>query len=114
MHNEAIANSIGLIIRKHIVLIAAGILLISIVGAASYVKSSSEITFKDDIGNVMTFNAGEHSFLIHNASGFMVSGTYTETSESYNCRNDQGSGETITKVGNDKIEYNGHFLTRKY
>lgn len=113
MHNETIENIPLGIIKKNIVLIAAGLLLISTIGAASCVKSSSEITYQDDAGNVMKFNPSEHSFLLHNASGFMVSGTYTETSESYNCKNDQGAGETIIKEGNDKISYKGHELIRK-
>lgn len=117
MHNEIIKlDSIMSLIKKNpILVVVGGIILISTISAASYVSSSSsnEITYQDNIGNSMTFNPSEHSFIIKNASGFIVSGTYTETSESYNCRNDQGSGETILKVGNNKISYKGHELTRK-
>jgi|SRR5450759_4019285 len=114
MHNETITNSPTGIRKKNIILIAAGILLISTISAASYVSSTSKITYQEpDNGNSITFNPNEHSFIVHNVSGLIVSGTYTETSESYNCKNDQGFGETIIKEGNDKISYNGHTLTRK-
>jgi hypothetical protein len=117
MHNEAIENNLVGLIKKNYILVIIGLLLITVVGAASYSSASSpskEIVFSDKDGNSMTLNPSEHSFIVKNFDGFIVSGTYTETSESYNCRNDQGSGETMLKEGTDKIEYKGHVLTRKY
>ena len=116
MHSETIDNSFIGLIKKNYILVIIGLLLITVVGAASYSSAAStkEIVYSDKDGNSMTLNPSEHSFIVKNFDGFIVSGTYTETSESYNCRNDQGSGETMLKEGTDKIEYKGHVLTRKY
>lgn len=118
MHNETIKpDSIRQFIKRNYVMLFIGLLiLLSSAAAANYVlPSRNEITYQDpnDAANYLTINQVEHSFIIHQASGEMLSGTYTETSESYNLKYDQGFGQTCLKQGNGIVTPKGNTWVRK-
>jgi hypothetical protein len=95
-------------------LLLASIILLSSIGAANYVLPSTqvvakEIRFQDSsTKNVgMTLYPDTHQFEIHNPSGKISAGTYTEYSDFYSIKYDQGLGDTVPKYENGVLGPNG-------
>jgi hypothetical protein len=108
------------VVKNKTLFVALGILLATILGVHSMAQTgtigiSNEITFQDpnNSQNYMVVDTGQHSFYIHQSNGEQLSGTYTETSQSYNLKYDQGFGQTAIKTKDGVISPRGNVWVKK-